>query len=53
MQPTPTDPTHLITKTFYDLATAASEEIDTFHPDLILVLAHGAWPVLWAHPSLN
>jgi len=52
MQPTPTDPTHLITKTFYDLATAASEESDTFQPDLILVLAHGARPVLWALQTL-
>ena len=41
-------PTTYIYKGFFDLAKAASDEIVSSQPDIILVLAHGGWGVLWA-----
>ncbi len=31
-----------------NLGKAACEEIQRFHPDLVIVLAHGGWAALWA-----
>lgn len=49
--PQPPNPERTI-ESFYRLAKAAIEDISTFQPDLVMVLAHGGWGVLWAVQAL-
>lgn len=42
----------VIFNAFYDLAMAASDEIEVFNPEIIIPLAHGGWGVLWAVEAL-
>lgn len=41
-----------IYKSFYDIAKTACGEIEVFNPEIIIVLAHGGWSVLWALEAL-
>jgi hypothetical protein len=49
--PQPPNPERTI-ESFYHLAKAAIEDIRTFQPDLVMVLAHGGWGVQWAVEAL-
>lgn len=41
-----------IFKSFHDIAKTACDEIEGFNPEIIIVLAHGGWSVLWALEAL-